>query len=75
MQDFVPKRGNSKENILWVLEHIRHMVSGSDPTSNSAFSVEALRGSPKSGNRGLVDVILLSKKKHWATFATSCRSS
>ena len=75
LQAIVPKCGDSTENILWVLDHIRHMVCGSsDPANNSEFSVEALRGSPKSGNRGLVDVILL-KKRHWATFATSCTSS
>ena len=62
LQAIGPKRKNSKENILWVLEHIRHMVGGSDPAGSSEFSVEALRGSPKSGNRGLVDVIVLNKE-------------
>ena len=62
LQALVSKCRNSKENILWVLEHIRHMVCGSsDPANNSEFSVEALRGNPKSGNRGLVDVILPKK--------------
>ena len=75
LQAIVSKRGNSKENILWVLAHIRHMVSGSDPTNNSEFSVEALRGNPKSGNRGLVDVILLKKRGIGLPFATNCRSS
>jgi hypothetical protein len=51
------------------------MVCGSDPAGNSEFSVEALRGSPKSGNRGLVDVILLKKRRIGQPFATSCRSS
>jgi hypothetical protein len=62
LQAIVSKCGNSKENTLWVLQHIRHMVLElhTDPGS-SDFSVEGLRGSAKSGNRGLVDIILLKK--------------
>ena len=45
---------------MWVLRHIAHMVTNlSLSTSSSDFSVEGLRGSARSGNRGLIDTILL----------------
>ena len=63
LQAIVSKCGNSRENTLWVLRHVHHMVMNhkTDPASTD-FTVEGLRGSTKSGNRGLVDVILLKKE-------------
>ena len=62
LQAIVSKCGNSKENTMWVLRHIAHMVTNlSLSTSSSDFSVEGLRGSARSGNRGLIDTILLKK--------------
>ena len=62
LQAIVSKCGNSRENTLWVLQHIHHMVKhhNIDATSTD-FTVEGLRGSAKTGNRGFVDAILLKK--------------
>ena len=47
---------------MWVLRHIAHMVTNlSMSASSSDFSVEGLRGSARSSNRGLIDTILLKK--------------
>ena len=62
LQAIVSKCGNSKDNTMWVLRHIAHMVTNlSLSTSSSDFSVEGLRGSARSGIRGLIDTILLKK--------------
>ena len=63
LQAIVSKCGNSKENAMWVLRHIAHMVTHLAISASSAdFSVEGLRGSPRTGNRGLIDTILLKKE-------------
>ena len=63
LQAIVSKRGNSKENALWVLRHIAYMATHlAIRTSSTDFSVEGLRGSPRTGNRGLIDTILLKKE-------------
>jgi hypothetical protein len=67
LQAIISKCGNSptssRDNTLWVLRHIRHMVLdlNMDPTT-SDFSVDGLRGNSKTSNRGLVDLILLKKE-------------
>jgi hypothetical protein len=67
LQAIISKCGNSstssRDNTLWVLRHIRHMILdlNADPTT-SDFSVDGLRGNNKTNNRGLVDVILLKKE-------------
>jgi len=62
LQAIVSKCGN-KENIMWVLSHMAHMVTNlsMDDSSSSDFSVEGLRGNARTGNRGLVDTILFKK--------------
>ena len=46
-----------------VLRHIADIVTHLAMSASSAdFSVEGLRGSPQTGNRGLVDTILLKKE-------------
>ena len=63
LQAIVSKCGNSKENAMWVLRHMAHMVTHLAISASSAdFSVEGLRGSPRTGSRGLIDTILLKKK-------------
>ena len=63
LQAIISKCGNSKDNTLWVLHHIRHMIIDLKVDCVSAdFSVDGLRGSHKTSNRGLVDVILLKKE-------------
>ena len=59
LQAIVSNCGNNKEHITWVLEHIRHMVCApvADKVDSSEFTVDALRGSSKTGNRGVVDGI------------------
>ena len=62
LQAIVSKCGNSRENAMWVLRHMAHMVSNLSMSASSAdFSVEGLRGSARTGNRGLIDTILLKK--------------
>ena len=62
LQVILNKCWNSKENLLWVLHHIRHMVLNLDTSASDAdFSCDGLRGSAKTGNRGSVDLILLKK--------------
>ena len=47
---------------MWVLRHIAYMVTHlAISASSTDFSVEGLRGSPRTGNRGLIDTILLKK--------------
>ena len=62
LHDIASKCGSNKENITWVLEHILYMVCvpASEKHESCEFSADALRGSSKTGNRGLVDVILLT---------------
>ena len=63
LQAIVSKCGNSKENAMWVLRHMAHMVTHLAMSASSAdFSVDGLRGSPRAGNRGLIDAILLKKE-------------
>ena len=48
---------------MWVLHHIAYMVTHlAISASSTDFSVEGLRGSPRAGNRGLIDTILLKKE-------------
>ena len=62
MQAIVSKRGNSTENTLRVLQHIRRMALGlKADLGNSDFSVEGLRGCARTSNRGLVDATLMQK--------------
>ena len=64
LQAIVSKCGSSKENAMWVLRHMAHMVTRLAPSASSAgFSVEGLRGSPRTGNRGLIDAILLGEER------------
>ena len=63
LQAIVSKCGNSKENAMWVLRHMAHMVTNlSVSASSSDFSVDGLRGNARTGNRGLIDTILLKKE-------------
>ena len=63
LQAIVSKCGHSKEHAMWVLRHMAHMVTHLAMRSSSAdFSVEGLRGSPRTGNRGLIGTILLKKE-------------
>ena len=48
---------------MWVLRHMAHMVTRLAMNASSAdFSVDGLRGSPRAGNRGLINTILLKKE-------------
>ena len=48
---------------MWVLRHMAHMVAHLAMSASSAdFSVDGLRGSPRTGNSGLIDTILLKKE-------------
>ncbi|MFM7986931.1 MAG: hypothetical protein ACKPKO_47215, partial [Candidatus Fonsibacter sp.] len=64
LQAIVSECGSNKEHSTWVLEHICHMVCAPvvDKVDSSEFTVDALRGSSKTGSRGLVDVIRLNKE-------------
>ena len=58
LQAIVSKRRGSKENATWVLRHMAHMVTHLAVSASSAdCSVEGLRGSPRTGNRGPIDTI------------------
>ena len=62
LQAIVSKSGNSAENTLWLLQHIRYMVLAlKSYLGRSDFSVEGLGSNARTGNRGLVDVILKKK--------------
>ena len=63
LQAIVSKCGNSKENAMWVLRRMAHMVTHLAMSASSAdFSADGLRGSPRTGNRGLIGAILLKKE-------------
>ena len=63
LQAIASKCGSSQENAMWVLRHMAHMVTHLAMSASSAdFSVDGLRGSPRTGNRGLIDTILLKKE-------------
>ena len=48
---------------MWVLRHMAHMVTHLAMSASSAdFSVDGLRGSPRAGNRGLIDNILMKNE-------------
>ena len=71
MQASVSKCGNSMGNVVrHMADIVTHLA-----TSSADFSAEGHRGSPRTGNSGLIDTILLKKKRPSVTSATSCRSN
>ena len=63
LHTIVSNCGNSKEHAMRVLRHMAHMVTHLAMSASSAdFSVDGLRGSPRTGNRGLAGAILLKNE-------------
>ena len=58
----VSKCGNEKDKLIWVLQGIKRMVTTLKIMPNNGdFSVDGLRGTSKTGNRGLTDVLFFKK--------------